>query len=94
MSELERLGVDPEPNISINGIGLTRLEHDAYKELSDPMPFIENVVETAEFNNLNDKDRSLSLQLIVNQFQDNAEKEILGDNEFFKDFRQRIRESQ
>ncbi len=94
MSELERLGIDPTPNISIGGVGLNRSEHEAYQVMADPMPFIDKAVKTEEYKTFSDQDKQTSLQMIINQFQDNAEKEILGSHEFFNDFRQRIREAQ
>ena len=95
MSELDRLGLNTVPFTSVQGVGLTRAEHNKYSELSDPNEFIDKVVETKEYEAMSNPERSLSLQLIIDQFQDDAEKSMFDtENQEFRDLRQRIREAQ
>ena len=92
MSELERLGVETQSPRSVEGVGMTRTEMANYDALSNPMGLIDNAVQTDGYASMNDNEKKLSLQLIVDQFQEDAETEVFNtQNETFRDLRQRIR---
>jgi len=92
MSEIERLGVETQSPRSVEGVGMTRTEMANYDSLSNPMPLIDSAVKTDGYASMNDNEKKLSLQLIVDQFQEDAETEVFNTkNESFRELRQRIR---
>ena len=94
MSELERLGVDIQPPRSIQGAGLTRTEATIFNKMSDPSSLINNVIKTEGYGAMNDNEKKLSLQLITDQFIEDAEAKVFDTKrDEFRDLRQRIRES-
>lgn len=95
MSEIERLGIDIPQNRSVNGVGMTRGEMEVYNTFSNPDELLDGAINTDGYKSMNDNERSLSLQLMVDQLQDDAEAEVFNiKNPEFRDLRQRIREAQ
>ena len=95
MIELERLGVKVDGIKSIEGVGLNRTEMETFKAMADPDELLNVVISTPGYKEMNDNERALSLQLIVDQYHDDAEKQVFDTkNQNFRDLRQRIREAQ
>ena len=95
MSELERLGINPEPLSSINGAQMTRPEFEVYRREADPSDFINDLVKSETYQAMDDEERALTLNLTIDQFQDDADSKVMNtENEFFRDLRQRVREKE
>ena len=90
--ELKRLGINPVPHPSIQGTGFTRSEFEAFRVMADPMELVNKTMETETYQLFNDNEKRLSLQLIIDQFQADAEAQVFDTkNEGFRSFRERAR---
>jgi len=90
--ELKRLGINPAPHPSLQGTGFTRAEFEAFRVLADPMELVNKTMETETYQLFNDNEKRLSIQLIVDQFQADAESQVFDTkNDGFRSFRERAR---
>ena len=95
MSELERLGISTVPPRSIKGAGLTRTESAVFDRMANPEELINDIVKTEGYSLMNDNEKKLSLQLVTDQFLEDAEANVFDtQRDEFRDLRQRIREAQ
>jgi len=92
--EIERLGVNKIAPRSIKGAGLTRTESAIFEKMASPDELINNVVQTEGYSSMNDDEKRLSLQLITDQFLEDAEANVFDTKrDEFRDLRQRIRDN-
>lgn len=90
MSELERLGVNPKPNTSINGVQMTRTEYEDFQSAADPTEFVDQMTEMESYKTMDDSRKKLALEMAIEHFYTEAEEKIETDDEF-KALRTRIR---
>lgn len=104
--EVKSFGIDPSEEIkrlnigtmlprSIKGAGLTRTESAVFDRMVNPEELINDIVKTEGYSRMNDNERKLSLQLVTDQFLEDAEANVFDtQRDEFRDLRQRIREAQ
>ena len=92
MNELQRLGINPKPLSSIEGVEMSPAEYETFQGLADATEFVDQMTGMASYKSMPDSRKKLSLQMALEHFYTEAEKHIETDAEF-KDLRSRMRKS-
>lgn len=90
MSEIDRLGVDIEPLSSFDGVQMSAMEFDAFKTIADPAGAIDTLVKEDWYEAMNDRQRKVALDLVVEHHQAQAETAV-RKADFFSDLRHKVR---